>query len=457
MPEQTTRTILAFEGAADWRKTLERDLSRDYDIICKNGSGDFAVELLDRHADVVLLDLATTKEREEMYQLRKVRSLLPYTPVIVTSTEENTDLVVRAMKFGAFDFVAKPYTPNRIRIALTQALETKGLRNEIDYLRHEQNVVYDFDRIIAESEPMREVIRSLKKFAATDATILMTGETGTGKSFLSGTIHFNSHRGHRPFVVINCANIQETLLESELFGHEKGSFTGADKLRVGRFEQAHGGTVFLDEIGEMSMGLQAKLLRVLEERAFERVGGNRTIYTDVRIIAATNRNLTKQIAEGRFREDLFYRINVLPVKLPSLRERPECLEPLANALLRQICRNLRKSITGFTPEVVRIINRYDWPGNIRQLANMIERAVILEEREQIHPSSIFVPDLAPALGRQRTRSEEDEIEKKRIIGVLEKYSWVQKRAAAELEMSPRVLNYWVRKLRITHPRWHRNK
>jgi transcriptional regulator with PAS, ATPase and Fis domain len=200
-------------------------------------------------------------------------------------------------------------------------LENKGLKNEIDYLKREQDVIYDFERIIANSQTMKRMIATLKKFSNTDSTILITGETGTGKSFLSGAVHYNSRRSNKTFIKINCANITETLLESELFGHEKGAFTGANKTRVGRLEQGNGGTVFLDEIGEMTPTLQAKLLRVLEEKSFERVGGNRTIHSDVRIIAATNRKPEEQVSEGKFREDLYYRLNVLRVQLPPLRER----------------------------------------------------------------------------------------------------------------------------------------
>ena len=236
---------------------------------------------------------------------------------------------------------------------------------------------------------MKEIMKSLERFSRTDSTILITGDTGTGKSFLSGTVHFNSPRRKKPFVKINCANIPVDLLESELFGHEKGAFTGADKQRIGRFEQASGGTIFLDEIGEMNMGLQTKLLRVLEEKSFERVGGNKTIHADVRIIAATNRDLVRQVEMGLFREDLYYRINVLPIRLPSLKERKECLMPLAEVLLRKSCRALRRDIRGFTPEAVASIEAYDWPGNIRQLANTIERAVILEDDSFIHARKPF--------------------------------------------------------------------
>ncbi|MFN2353789.1 MAG: sigma-54 interaction domain-containing protein, partial [Desulfopila sp.] len=306
----------------------------------------------------------------------------------------------------------------------------------------------------------------------TDSTILITGETGTGKSFLSGTVHFNSPRKKKPFVKINCANIPEDLLESELFGHEKGAFTGADKQRVGRFEQASGGTIFLDEIGEMSIGLQTKLLRVLEEKSFERVGGNTTIHVDVRVIAATNKDLGEQIRNGLFREDLYYRINVLPVRLPPLRERTECMVPLAKILLQKYCQSTRREISGFDAEALARIQNYGWPGNIRQLANTIERAVILAESRHITADNLLMPGLVENNEEGGLQDESGATEQKRagresislagqerelILRVLEESLWVQKNAAQKLGISPRALNYKIRKLGITHPHWRKNK
>jgi DNA-binding NtrC family response regulator len=348
--------------------------------------------------------------------------------------------VVRSLKGGAFDFIVKPFSAERIRIAVQQALECRSLKNEIDYLRHEQDIIYDFDKIIAFSPVMKDVIKTLKKFSKTDSTILLTGETGTGKSFLSGNIHFNSHRRNKPFIKISCSNIPETLLESELFGHEKGSFTGADKLRIGRFEQARGGTLFLDEIGEISLPLQIKLLRVLEDGTFDRIGASQTIHSDVRIIAATNRNLEELIAEGKFREDLYYRINILSVRLPPLRERRQCIEPIAHMLLDRICRSSK--------------------GNIRQLANTIERAVILAEDSMIQRENISM--LEPIEHEQIPKATQlpeplEMREKELILEALQKSLWIQKDAADLLGISPRALNYKINKFGITHARWRKNK
>jgi DNA-binding NtrC family response regulator len=416
-------------------------------------------EVKSNHYDLIILDL---KEEEEQFfdTLQRIKSGFPGSPVIITSQTEKAETVVKALKIGAVDFIAKPFSGERIRFAVQKAMENRGLKNEIDYLRHNQDIIYDFDQIIAFSPSVKEVIKTLKKFSKTDSTILVTGETGTGKSFLSGSIHFNSRRKNRPFVKINCSNIPENLLESELFGHEKGAFTSADKMRIGRFEQARGGTLFLDEIGEISLFLQAKLLRVLEEKCFERIGGNQTIHSDVRIIAATNRNLEKQIADGKFREDLYYRINVLSVLLPPLRERKDCIEPLANLLLDKICRSLRKNVDGFSPQVIEWMKDYPWPGNIRQLANTIERAVILAEGTLIQEENIsmlesFRPIQAQAeFNPPRTLESH---EREQLLKALKNSLWIQKDAAKSLGISPRALNYKIRKFGITHPRWRKNK
>ncbi len=384
--------------------------------------------------------------------------LPPHTPVLVVSEQTKPEAVVQAIKAGAFDFIVKPYSASRFRIAVEQAVENRALRNEIDYLRRTQDITYDFSGIIATSPAMRKVISTLRRIADSEATILLTGETGSGKSMLSGTVHFNSRRRAKPFIKINCANIPETLLESELFGHERGAFTGATKTRTGRLEQANGGTVFLDEIGELSPALQAKLLRVLEEKCFERLGGNQTIRTDIRIIAATNKDLEASVETGAFREDLYYRINVLRVHLPPLRERPECIEPLANYLLEKSCRELKKSFNGFAPGVIELFKRHHWPGNVRELSNAIERAILLEESNRITLDSISISgfsqksEYSPKPMKNLTASEKD-----LLLEALELSDWVQKDAASRLGVTPRKLNYMIKKHHITHTRWRKNK
>ena len=451
--------ILILESDPYWREVLSETFKTSDHIAFFPDINTLDEAIKTIHYDVVILD-AQIEANESLPLLRHLRQALPYTPVIVTSATEKSELIVNTIKLGAFDFIAKPFTSEKIRLVVQNALENRKLRNEIDYLRRQQDIIYDFNKIIAESPITKELIETLRKFTKTDSTILMCGETGTGKSFFSGAIHYNSPRKTRPFVKINCANIPENLLESELFGHEKGAFTGASKLRIGRFEQANGGTLFLDEIGEMSLNLQAKLLRVLEEKAFERLGGNRTILADARLIAATNRRLEDLVASGKFREDLYYRINILSIIVPPLRERRQDICPLAHSLLRKITRSINKQIVDFSPQVIEWIQDYSWPGNIRQMENTILRAVILEEDHVIQKKNILIPEETASLQNQRQTAPSDSVtvyERDLILKTLEENLWIQKDAARVLGMSSRVLNYKIKKYQITHPRWRKNK
>jgi len=455
--------ILLIEHNLERQNYVKKAIEPTYKLkYCPHGKG-ISSRLREEDYEIVLLSLYQFEKQDSLGLLKQIKLISPFTPVIVISEVEEASLVVKAIKEGAFDFIVKPFQKEKILMSIERAVENRHLKNEIDYLRSEQDIVYNFDAIIASSPAMKKTIGMLKKFSQTDSTILLTGETGTGKSFLSGAVHFNSRRRKRPFIKINCANIPEALLESELFGHEKGAFTGANKTRVGRLEQGNGGTVFLDEIGEMRQGLQAKLLRVLEEKSFERVGGNKTIHSDVRIICATNRDPEKQVEEGKFREDLYYRINILRVHLPPLRERIECIEPLAHFLMEKSCRDLKKRIEGFSPEVLEGLKSYSWPGNIRQLANVIERAAILEESNTICTENVVLPDSRIGTSqdaRQTTERPKRSIkgqEREMIIRALEESLWVQKDAAKLLDISPRALNYKIEKFGITHPRWRKNK
>jgi len=451
--------VLAYECSAENRSSIEKALASTFDITFQNDPQSFQQAMSKKQYDVIFMNILPENGRK-IDLLERIHDHTPFTPIIITCDSEDTILLDKALEPGVYDVLAHPLSPATIKRTVRQALYKRQLTNELAYLRRTQDIVYSFDRIIAESENFRLIINSLRKFASTDATILITGNTGTGKSFLSGTVHYNSPRMDHPFIKINCANIPEALLESELFGHEKGSFTGADKQRIGRFEQADGGTIFLDEIGEIPMEIQSKLLRVLEEKSFERVGGNKTIKVDVRLIAATNRDLSSQILAGKFREDLYYRINVLPVHLPPLKDRPRCLAPLAQKLLEKATASMKKKhITGFSPEVLAMIQGYDWPGNIRQLANTIERAVILEDGDRIGLSSLHIPEL----GRTATTPLIQVIEpletheRELILKALTDNLWVQKNAAQCLGISPRALNYKIKKFGITHQNWRKHK
>jgi DNA-binding NtrC family response regulator len=368
------------------------------------------------------------------------------------------------MKIGAFDYVQKPFEIEEMELKVEKALEHRRLKHEIEYLRHTQQDIYDFDRIVGASGALQSVLAIVKKVAKSNTTCLIRGETGTGKELIAGAIHHNSNRATRNFVKVNCAALQENLLESELFGHEKGAFTGADKQRVGRFEQADGGTLFLDEVGDMSANTQAKILRVLQEHEFERLGGTRTLRTDVRVIAATNRNLPQMVAGGQFREDLYYRLNVVSIDMPPLRERKEDISALATFFLRRFASELKKRVEGLSPDAQKLLMRYNWPGNIRELENSIERAVLLAEAPQVNATDLRLGELStstpsgdgnPVVKIPPTGIALEEIERQALIEALKMSNWVQKDAAELLSISPRVMNYKIKTLGIEFPRGRR--
>jgi Nif-specific regulatory protein len=368
------------------------------------------------------------------------------------------------MKIGAFDYVQKPFEIEEMEVKIEKAIELRRLRHEIDYLRHTQQDIYDFDRIVGAPGALQQVLNIVRKVAKSNTTVLIRGETGTGKELIAGAIHHNSLRSGRNFVKVNCAALQENLLESELFGHEKGAFTSADKQRIGRFEQADGGTLFLDEIGDMSANTQAKILRVLQEHEFERLGGTRTIRVDVRLVAATNRNLPQMVASGQFREDLFYRLNVVSIDMPPLRERKEDIQALADFFIRRFAGELKKKLDGLSPDGSKLLMRYNWPGNIRELENALERAVLLTEGPLITASDLRLGELATtnAPGESSavvkippTGIPLEEIERQALIEALKMSNWVQKDAAELLSISPRVMNYKIKTLGIDFARGRR--
>jgi Nif-specific regulatory protein len=335
------------------------------------------------------------------------------------------------------------------------------MQHEIDYLRHAQGGIYEFDNIIGSSGALSAVLGVVKKVAKSNTTVLVRGETGTGKELIAGAVHHNSQRNSRSFIKVNCAALQENLLESELFGHEKGAFTGADKQRIGRFEQADGGTLFLDEIGDMSPNTQAKILRVLQEHEFERLGGTRTLKVDVRLIAATNRDLPTMVDAGAFREDLFYRLNVVTIEMPPLRERKDDIAALADFFINRFSGELKKKIDGLSAEALKLLMRYHWPGNIRELENAIERAMLLADGHQISTDDLRLGETG-TMGAPRdaqsvikippTGIALEEIERMALIEALKMSNWVQKDAAELLAISPRVMNYKIKTLGIDFPR-----
>src|SRR5205809_5376396 len=365
------------------RRGLARGLTSAGHEVEEAANGSQAIERLhEGHFDVVLSDLKMGGS-DGLDVLRTTKTLHPTTAVILMTAFGSVHTAVEAMKIGAFDYVQKPFEIEEMELKVEKAIEHRRLKHEIEYLRHTQQDIYDFDRIVGASGALQSVLTIVKKVAKSNTTVLIRGETGTGKELIAGATHHNSLRCGRNFVKVNCAALQENLLESELFGHEKGAFTGADKQRIGRFEQADGGTLFLDEIGDMSASTQAKILRVLQEHEFERLGGTRTLRVDVRLIAATNRDLPTMVAASQFREDLYYRLNVVSIEMPPLRERKDDIVPLAQTFLRRFAGEVKKKMDGLEPDAQKLLMRYNWPGNIRELENTIERAMLLAEGRAI--------------------------------------------------------------------------
>src|SRR6266508_3969228 len=464
LQEMKMGRILVADDHDALRRGLVRGLTEGGHEVEEASNGNAAIERLhDSYFDVVLSDLKMGGS-DGLDVLRTTRALHPTTSVILMTAFGSVNTAVEAMKSGAFDYVQKPFEIEEMEVKIAKALEVKRLKNELDYLRGTQQDIYDFERIVGSSPALQRVLDIVKKVAKSNTTVLIHGETGTGKELIAGAIHHNSLRTSRNFVKVNCAALQENLLESELFGHEKGAFTGADKQRIGRFEQADGGTLFLDEIGDMSASTQAKILRVLQEHEFERLGGTRTIKVDVRLIAATNRPLPAMVAQGQFREDLYYRLNVVTIDMPPLRERKDDIIPLSMWFVRRFSNELKKKLNGFDSEAQKMLVRYNWPGNIRELENAVERAALLAEGSLIKGEDLRLGDFASSSGNPDaatvvkippTGIALEEIERQALLEALKMSNWVQKDAAELLNISPRVMNYKIKTLNIEYPRGRR--
>src|SRR6195256_877331 len=447
------------------RRGLARGLTEAKHEVEEASNGNAAIERLhDSYFDVVLSDLKMGGS-DGMDVLRTTRAMHPTTAVILMTAFGSVNTAVEAMKIGAFDYVQKPFEIEEMEVKIEKALEVKRLKHELDYLRGTQQDLYEFDRIVGSSAALQRVLDIVKKVAKSNTTVLIRGETGTGKELIAGATHHNSLRNARNFVKVNCAALQENLLESELFGHEKGAFTGADKQRIGRFEQADGGTLFLDEIGDMSPNTQAKILRVLQEHEFERLGGTRTLRVDVRLVAATNRDLSAMVATGLFREDLYYRFNVVSVEMPPLRALKADIVPLPTPCIRKFSAELKKKIDGLEPDAQKLLMRYNWPGNIRELENTIERAMLLAEGRAIVGLARPLGE-TPNAGAGRDQPSTvvkipptgiplEDVERAALIEALKMSNWVQKDAAELLSISPRVMNYKIKTLGIEFPRGRR--
>jgi len=397
--------------------------------------------------DLIITDLKMPQV-DGLELLKFTKDMNPDNVVVIITGHGTVNTAVDAMKLGAFDYITKPLKDDLVKLTVSRALSYVKLREENITLKGHLRDKYDFGKMIGFSDPMKKVFETIQKVSVSDSTILISGESGTGKELVARAIHFNSDRKNQPLVPVNCGAIPEELLESELFGHEKGAFTGAIRSRIGRFELAQGGTIFLDEIGDMSLALQVKMLRVIQEKEFERIGGVKTIHVDVRIIAATNQNLEKAVAEKKFREDLFYRINVIPIHLPPLRERGPDIAILINHFLRKFNKLKKKNISRISPEALGYFLRYPWPGNVRELENMIEMFVVMKEIGEIEISDLppkllnqkNVPPMSPchldlAAGGVNFNERVSQFEKDLLIQALQKSKGVKNRAAKMLNLN----------------------
>jgi DNA-binding NtrC family response regulator len=395
--------------------------------------------------DIVITDLKMPGI-DGMDILKYVKENSPESICIILTGYGTIKNAVEAIKLGAFDYLTKPVKLDEILISIERALEHRNLKRENINLKNQLKKKYRFENIIGDNEKMHKVFETIEKVADTDSTILILGESGTGKELIAKAIHYKSSRREGPFVPVNCAAIPGELLESELFGHEKGAFTNAIRTRIGRFELANRGTLFLDEIGDMNPNLQSKLLRILQERQFERIGGIKTIKTDIRVIAATHQDLKRAVQQEKFREDLYYRLNVIPIKIPPLREHKSDIPLLVHHFLNHFSQSKKKKITGITQEAMQKLMEFDWPGNIRELENTIERITILSSSEMIsipdlpekfqalpaieHPAAIEIPEVGISLD-----TAVSEFERRLILQALDKTGWVKNKAAQLLQMN----------------------
>ena len=421
--------------------------------------GEEAVKILHKDIfDLVITDLKMPKV-DGLQVLKTVKDLSPDTVVIVITAFASTETTVEAMKEGAYDYITKPFQNDEMKIRIKKALEKRRLSAENILLKKQLKDRAVFDNIIGKSEKIEKVFELVRKVSDSMSNILIYGESGTGKELIARAIHFNSRKKDKPFVTINCGALPEGLLESELFGHMKGSFTGAVFNKEGLFEVANGGTIFLDEVGETSPAIQVKLLRVLQDKEFKRVGGTKEIKVDVRIITATNRDLSKAVSEGKFREDLYYRLNVIPITLPPLRERTDDIPLLADHFLNKFNKALNKNVKGFSQTTMELFRNYEWRGNVRELENIIERAVALSNSE------IITPEYLPDILRDSSRSSSaipvnipqegldlegliGDIEKELLLKALEKTNWIKKDAAKLLHLNFRSFRYRLDKYNL---------
>jgi len=458
----SSERILLIDDSPDILVNLSEYLRNEGYDVETSADGEKALSMIERKFfDVILTDLMMP-HLDGMEVLKYVTKYSRDSICMILTGYGTIKNAVEAVKLGAFDYLTKPVKMDEILITLRRALEFRNLKRENENLKNQLKRKYKFENIIGDSEKMHRIFETIEKVADTDSTILILGESGTGKELIAKAIHYNSYRREGPFVPVNCAAIPSELLESELFGHEKGAFTNAIRTRIGRFELANGGTVFLDEIGDMSPNLQSKLLRVLQERQFERIGGVKTVKVDIRIIAATHQDLKVTVQEGKFRQDLYYRLNVIPMQVPPLRERKADIPLLAHHFLNYFNKSKKRRIQGIDSEAMNHLLEYHWPGNVRELENIIERIVILTNND-----TITVQDLPEKI---QTLSPDDhqllfeipeegisldhainEFEKKLILQALNRTGWIKNKAAQLLNLNRTTLIEKIKRQNLHRP------
>ena len=459
--EVTVRSVLIVDDEVGTRESIKMILKHDYEVFLAKDAEEAFLQIKEHSPDVVLLDIILP-DIDGLKVLEKIKESDPDVIVIMITATKTIKTAVEAMKLGAYDYVTKPFDIDELRLIISRSLSTQALEKEVKYLRKEIDKSFGFGNIIGKSKAMENIFKVVRQIADSKSTVLIMGESGTGKELISRAVHYNSNRKNYPFVTINCAAIPETLIESELFGHERGAFTNAIEKKLGRFEIAQQGTLFLDEIGELSLSTQAKILRFLEEKEFNRVGGSKTIKVDVRLITATNRDLNQLLKKGEFREDLYYRINVVPIVIPPLRERKEDIPLFLEHFIKKFNAENNKNIKGVSKEALELMMNYDWPGNVRELENLIERIIVLTSNEYIQNnelpfSLINIPKInglkeSVLNGKVSFLEAEEEFEKGIILDALKRANYVQSHAAEMLGISRRILKYKMEKLGINQDR-----
>ena len=451
------KSILIVDDEIGARESLKMVFKDEYEVLLAKNAEEAFRQMKDRSPDVILLDILLP-DLDGLKVLEQMKREDPDAMVIMITATRTVKTAVEAMKLGAYDYVTKPFDVDELRLIVNRALSNQALQKEVHYLRERIEERFDFGKMIGKSQAMNGIFSFIKQIAPSRSTVLVMGDSGTGKELVSRAIHHQSPRKAHPFVTINCAAIPETLIESELFGHERGAFTNAIEKKLGRCEIAHQGTLFLDEIGELSLLTQAKILRFLEEKEFTRVGGSKTIRVDVRLIAATNKDLTQKIKNGEFREDLYYRINVVPIVIPPLRERKEDIPLLVEHFVKKYNDENNKKVKGLSPDTLEWMVRYEWPGNVRELENLIERMVALTSSEWIQTAELPFSFLNTSKmngmrdsilrGNVSLLEAEEAFEKELISDALKKANYVQSHAAELLGISRRILKYKIDKLGI---------